>query len=431
MILASSSSLRAPVPDRNPRLRLQQLLFYPELHAVQVLHVQADELLRHGSIIAIELLVRDNARHQLFVHRRAVRSGGGLQPNRVLLKPGADHGELARGLGGAVGIGRGVVCRPHHVRREDDAGDGEDGGANEDAPPYGVGTRARIGVFLRGYHPIVVEVAFKRGAQQQQDEHGGKRDKDHVDAELVQRAQREPQVHGGDAVARGAQRRHQRGSHGDARDERGGLLVARVAQASREAAHQRQDEVPYRGARVVRHGLRHAGDGGEIEVERRGDETENHLDDEPRRGVARQGAVKRRRGVCDGEHRSHEGADEHGAHDGDVRVGIQANARDDHGDDEDAQVVAVESRPVDKALADHMVGRASLANIEGVLEKGGDAAPNPLQRGSFAVAPAMAVDVFLQVYGGGTAGALAVMVFAPIAVLAAALVRHSVHLPCW
>ena len=78
-----------------------------------------------------------------------------------------------------------------------------------------------------------------------------------------------------------------------------------------------------------------------------------------------------------------------------------------------------------------MVGRASLANIEGVLEKGGDAAPNLLQRGSFAMAPAMAVDVFLQVDVGGTAGALAVMVFAPIVVLAVALVRHSVHLPCW
>lgn len=418
MILASSSSLRAPVPDRNPRLRLQQLLFYPELHAVQVLHVQADELFRHGSVLAIEFLVRDNARHQLFVHRRAVRSGGGLQPNRVLLETGADHGELARGLGGAVGIGRGVVCRPYHVGREDDTGNGEDGGADEDAPADLVRHGASARVLLRGDDAVIVEVAFERNAQQQQDEHGGERDKDHVDAELVQCAQREPQVHGGDAVARGAQRRHQRGRHGDAGDERSRLLVARVAQASCEAAHQRQDEVPYRGARVVRHSLRHAGDGGEIEVERRGDEAEDHLDDEPRGGVARQGAVQRSRGVRDGEYRTHEGADKHGAHDGDVGVGVQAYACDNHGDDEDAQVVAIEARPVDKTLADHMVGRAAFADVEGVPEKGEDPPGDALEHGALAMAPAMAVDIFLWVYRAALGATLVI-----------ALVRQGFHLP--
>ena len=47
-------------------------------------------------------------------------------------------------------------------------------------------------------------------------------------------------------------------------------------------------------------------------------------------------AVERGNAVCHGKNRAHERADEHGAHDGDVRIDIEADARDQHGDDEDA-----------------------------------------------------------------------------------------------
>ena len=78
-------------------------------------------------------------------------------------------------------------------------------------------------------------------------------------------------------------------------------------------------------------------------------------------------AVERGNTVCHGKNRAHERADEHGAHDGDVRVDIEADACDEHGDDEDAQVRAGQACPVYKTLADHVIGRASLANVERAL----------------------------------------------------------------
>ena len=83
-------------------------------------------------------------------------------------------------------------------------------------------------------------------------------------------------------------------------------------------------------------------------------------------------AVERGDAICHGKDRSHKRADEHGAHDGDVRIDIEADARDEHGDDEDAQVRAGQACPVYKALADHVIGCASLANVERALEEAGD-----------------------------------------------------------
>ena len=78
-------------------------------------------------------------------------------------------------------------------------------------------------------------------------------------------------------------------------------------------------------------------------------------------------AVERGDAICHGKDRSHKRADEHGAHDGDVRIDIEADACDKHGDDEDAQVRAGQARPVYKALANYVVGRATLANVERAL----------------------------------------------------------------
>ena len=78
-------------------------------------------------------------------------------------------------------------------------------------------------------------------------------------------------------------------------------------------------------------------------------------------------AVERGDAVCHGKDRAHERADEHGAHDGNVRIDIEADACDEHGDDEDTQVRASQTRPVYKTLADHVIGRASLANVECAL----------------------------------------------------------------
>lgn len=61
-------------------------------------------------------------------------------------------------------------------------------------------------------------------------------------------------------------------------------------------------------------------------------------------------AVERGDAICHGKDRSHKRADEHGAHDGDVRIDIEADARDEHGDDEDAQVGARSGVPVYKRL---------------------------------------------------------------------------------
>ena len=82
-------------------------------------------------------------------------------------------------------------------------------------------------------------------------------------------------------------------------------------------------------------------------------------------------------------------ADEHGAYDGDVRVDIEADACDEHGDDEDAQVRAGQACPVYKALANHVVGRATLANVECALEEAGDVFHGFAMSGADAVTPMM------------------------------------------
>lgn len=67
-------------------------------------------------------------------------------------------------------------------------------------------------------------------------------------------------------------------------------------------------------------------------------------------GVAHKRPIYRSDTVGNGEHGPHERTDENGAHDGDVGVGVQANARNDHCDDEDAQMGARKTGAVDKRL---------------------------------------------------------------------------------
>ena len=119
------------------------------------------------------------------------------------------------------------------------------------------------------------------------------------------------------------------------------------------------------------------------------------MEHETAQGVAHKRPIYRSDTVGDGEHGPHERADEHGAHDGDVGVGVQANARNDHCDDEDAQMGARKTGTVDEALADHMVGRAPFADIEGAANEFLHAPPDALQRRAIAVAPPMPVDVLL------------------------------------
>ena len=119
------------------------------------------------------------------------------------------------------------------------------------------------------------------------------------------------------------------------------------------------------------------------------------MEHEAAQGVAHKRPIYRSDTVGDGEHGPHERADEHGAHDGDVGVGVQANARNDHCDDEDAQVRAGESGPVDKALANDVVGGSSLADVEASAEESLRLAQGSVGRRPLAVASPMAIDVLL------------------------------------
>lgn len=370
-----------------------------EFDAVELGDVEAYELLGGISLACAQLLFGCHARDELrlvFVASSRVR---GLHAHGVFLESGADHGELACGLGGAVvvgGAGGLLLCgRCEVVAGEDDAGDGEHHGSREDAPADPMRLREYQLVLLHGDNAVVVEVAFERRAEQEQDDLGGKADKDHVDAELIERGEEEPGVGRGDAVARGAQGRHEGRCNCDSRDDGGWLLVTRVAQRAGKTSHQREEQVPHSGVRVVGKGGRHAGGGGEYEVYGGRYQAKCHLQREPGQGVARKRPVERGRAVGDGEHRSHDGTDEHGAHDGDVGVRVQADAGDDHGDDEDAQVRAGESGSVDKALANGVVGGSPLADVEASAEESLRLAQGAVGRGSLAVAPAMAIDVLL------------------------------------
>ena len=84
---------------------------------------------------------------------------------------------------------------------------------------------------------------------------------------------------------------------------------------------------------------------------------------------------------------------EHGSDDGDVRIGVQADAGDDHGDHENAQVGSVEARPVDEALPDHMVGCAAFSDVECAPEESMKVMAPAFERAALAVPAPVSVDV--------------------------------------
>ena len=355
-----------------------------ELHAIELGHVEPDELAGNAAIVGINGLRGDHMRHGLafdLAVPAAVRDRG-LDSDGIILKSRQHRGELARGLGYAVAVRDAPLRRADRTRRHDDAGDGEDDRPRDDAAAHPVRERDGLAVFLRCDDAVAVEVALERHAQDEQHRLGRKRDKDHVDAELVERGEKKRPVGNGDAVARGAKRRHEGRRHRDAGDERGGLLVARVAQAAREASGEGDDEIPDRGRGVVDDGRRGGGERRELEVERRGKQAERHLQGEARDGLDGDLAVERGDTVGHGEDRAHERTDEHGAHDGDVGVDVEPDARDEHRDDQDAEVRAGEARPADKAPPDHAVGGTTLADVEGALEKADGAVEDVAQGGA-------------------------------------------------
>lgn len=123
-------------------------------------------------------------------------------------------------------------------------------------------------------------------------------------------------------------------------NERRRLLVARVTQPARKAARERDGKVPYGGCRVIDDGGRGGAKGRELKIQRGSDQAKDHLQREAGNCLEGNLAVERGDAVCHGKDRAHERADEHGAHNGDVRIDIEADTRDQHGDNEDAQVRA-------------------------------------------------------------------------------------------
>ena len=95
-----------------------------------------------------------------------------------------------------------------------------------------------------------------------------------------------------------------------------------------KAAGERDSEVPHGGRRVVDNGGCGGAKGRELKVQRGGDQAKGHLQRKAGDGFDGNLAVERGNAVCHGKNRAHERADEHGAHDGDVRIDIEANTCD-------------------------------------------------------------------------------------------------------
>ena len=209
---------------------------------------------------------------------------------------------------------------------------------------------------------------MERHAQEEQHDFCSKRNEDHVDAKLVDGAGKAWEALLCDAVAGRAQGRHEGGCHGNACNEGRGLLLAGVAQPSCKAAGKRDEQVPDRGRRVVEEGAGLVGYGREEEVEGGGCKADEHLERQAGDRVAQKAPVGRCDGVGDGEHRAHERADEHGAHDGLGGVRVEANRGNEHGNDEDAHVRAVKLRSAHEAFADLRPGSATFSHVEGTPE---------------------------------------------------------------
>ena len=74
----------------------------------------------------------------------------------------------------------------------------------------------------------------------------------------------------------------------------------------------------------------------ELKVQRGCDQAKGHLQRKAGDSFDGNLAVERGDAICHGKDRSHKRADEHGAHDGDVRIDIEADACDEHGNNQDA-----------------------------------------------------------------------------------------------
>ena len=110
--------------------------------------------------------------------------GRGLDGDGVILKARQHRGKLARSFGDAVAI------LHAGLRRANNAGDGKDNRAHDDAAAHFVRQLVDLGIFLGGHNTVAVEVALERHAQKKQHGFGRECDKDHVDAKLVKRREK-------------------------------------------------------------------------------------------------------------------------------------------------------------------------------------------------------------------------------------------------
>ena len=235
---------------------------------------------------------------------------------------------------------------------------------------------------------------MERDVQGEKHEVCRERDEHDIERKLVERTYEHREVLHGDSAAGGAQRRHERRRDRDAGDEGRRFLLARVAEAAGKAAGEGDEDVPDRGARVRKELVGLYREGRHQEVDRGRGEADGDLNGKAEEGVAEEVPVRSGHGIRDGEDRPHERADEHGSHDALGRVGVEPDRGDEHGDDEDAEVRAVQSGVVDEASAYGLIAGTALAHVEETRERaayGPHASPLARARLAFTHAHAIAL----------------------------------------
>ena len=134
----SVSRLRLVVTCVRASIHPAPASLHVELHAVEFGDVEVDELAGDVAVVCPERfarchmgdnLARDNALLVAF-------GGRGLDGDGVILKARQHRRKLARGFGDAVAVLNAGLRRADRPRRHDDAGDGKDHRAHNDAAAH-------------------------------------------------------------------------------------------------------------------------------------------------------------------------------------------------------------------------------------------------------------------------------------------------------
>ena len=206
----------------------------------------------------------------------------------------------------------------HHVDGQYDTGYQYDDGE--------YGDDALDGAVTSGFHILYL------GEREESDHHeGGEGDEEGVEEEEVEGPEEILELGGGEAVAGCAERRHQGGGDGHARDDGDGLRLAGCGHDAGQTAEKGDEHVEDSGPSACQQFRLRVAERRDQEVQERGQQTDQHHNAEVLDGLLQQVFIHYAHGETDAVDGSHQGRNQHCADDDGGGVDVQSHRSHDDG----------------------------------------------------------------------------------------------------